>query len=44
MAFLPPVVGCLLTKKAYKRAVTGTPGSPLATPLPTGGEKKKSLL
>ena len=49
MSFSPPVVGGLL-EKAHKRGVTGTPGPPLATPLPEkafsvclgAGTKKKN--
>jgi len=34
MAFSPPAVGCLVKKGLQKGGVTGTPGPPLATPLP----------
>ena len=33
MAFLPPVVDCLVEKGLQKGDVTGTPGPHLATPL-----------
>lgn len=33
MAISPPVIGCLVKKRLAKGGVTGTPKTPLATPL-----------